>query len=355
MFQLRENIHDLEMDPFVHRESIIKADANEAYYTLLPKSFSFSGNDFNHYPDSEALKLRGFLGDYYGLDKENILLSNGSSQVLEMIFWSYCEPSDKVLTFEPGFSMFGNYIAKAAGNLIWIPTENFVQDLNTMALEVEKEKPKVILICNPNNPTGYVNTREELLAFVQRFPEYLCIIDEAYSDFCDESVVGDVNNYPNLLVIKTLSKAMGLAGLRLGFIAGNQSLIEEFNKARLPYNVGASALRIGEKIFPEGIKKLDFYITEVKETLKYYKERLEKMGYKTYPTGTNFILAKPPIPGIKDQLEKEGIFIRQFIIDGETYHRITAVSPEQREALMDRMEEVICELQNIKEIPQKQK
>ena len=233
-FTLRKSIHEMEMAPFEKREWDIKGDANEAYYTLLPEQFCFSGKEFNHYPDSEALRLREELGNYYSINPKNILLSNGSSQVLEMIFWSYCEPQDKVITFDPGFSMFDNYSRKADSRLIWIPTKDFVQDLHVMGEEIERQDPKVVLLCNPNNPTGYVNKKEEVLGLIKAYPDHLFLVDEAYGDFSDQSVLSYINEVPNLLVIKTLSKAMGLAGLRLGFVAGNESLIGELNKARLP-------------------------------------------------------------------------------------------------------------------------
>lgn len=342
-FKLRAPLDQFEVTYAHHIEPKIKADANEAYYTLLPETFTLRGEDFNRYPDSDATALRCQLADYYDLEPENLLLSNGSSQILEMLFWSYCGPKDKVLTFDPGFSMFDNYVGKASAELIWIPTKNFVQDIEVMERAAMKYEPKVILICNPNNPSGYLNTREEILDLVEKFPDILIIIDEAYSDFSEESVLQSVVRYPNLLVTKTLSKAMGLANLRLGFVAGNRELIREFLKVKLPFNVGGAALTIGEKIFPDGIKKLPGYVREVGETLDYFRERMEGMGYKVYPTGTNFIFGKPPVEGIGEELEKDKIYIRVFHIDGEEYHRITAVSPEERKELMDKMEEIIDE------------
>lgn len=342
-FQLRRPLADFEAVYEHLTNPRIKADANEAYYTLLPGELTFRGTDFMRYPDSEATSLRGYLSRYYGLDPENLLLSNGSSQVLEMLFWSYCSPGDVVLTFYPGFSMFSNYVGKAAAKLIWVDMVDFYQDLSVMEERAKEENPKVILLCNPNNPTGCVNSKEDVISFVQRFPETLFVIDEAYMDFSEESVVPFVKDFDNLLVTKTMSKAMGLANLRLGFVAGREDLIGELAKVKLPFNVGGASLLIGERIFPEGIKKLPQYVKEVKETLNYYRERMDAMGYRTFPTGANFIFGKPPVEGVADLLKERGVYIRVFHIYGEEYHRITAVAPEEREELMNELEEGIHE------------
>lgn len=339
--KVRKELSELEAIYGDEGSYIVKADANEAYYSLLPEKLIFDGNTFNRYPDSDAKDLRKNLADFYGINAENILINNGSSHVLEMLFSAYCNKGDKVLTFYPGFSMFENYAIKAEAHLIWLKTEDFVQDMDLLIDKAKEVNPKIILICNPNNPTGYVNTREDILKVVSELPETIVVVDEAYSDFSPEvSVLKDILFYKNLLVTKTTSKALGLANLRVGYIAGNEDLIKDLWRVKLPYNVGGASLKIANAVF-ENIDKLQFYVEKIKTGREYLSRELKSLGFKVYPSGTNFILTEPPVVDLISKLKDKGVLVRGFEINGKNYVRITVMSENENKKIIDVTREVI--------------
>ena len=288
---VRENISQLQPyssardDYSDYGSSMIYLDANE----------NPNENNLNRYPDPFQLKLKSKLSDMKSIPVENIFLGNGSDEVIDLIFRAFCEPRlDQIITMPPTYGMY-RVLAKIndVDNKEVLLTPDFQIDTFEL-LENITSKTKLIFICSPNNPTGNLMDIDDIVFILENF-NGLVIIDEAYIDFCDlsESWLKEVHNYQNLIVLQTLSKAYGLAGIRLGICYANAEIINILNRIKAPYNVSQLSQ----------IKALDVLTEqcEIKEQIvesNLNKKVLEKEFMniqfieKIYPSKANFVLIK---------------------------------------------------------------
>jgi histidinol-phosphate aminotransferase len=205
-----EKLHAYYVNDIPYR---VKLDANEGSNYLLKEGLTIENFQPNLYPDSDSKMLRGKMSKYYGCKAENIIVGNGSSELINMVINAYCEKGDKVMSFVPSFSMYQTYCDLCGAEYIGIKLEDdFSQDIDVLIEKAEETGPKVVRLCNPNNPTAYVTPRKDVIKLLVSIKNSIIIIDEAYADFCSESVVDMIDEYENLIVMRTLSKAFGLAG-----------------------------------------------------------------------------------------------------------------------------------------------
>ena len=231
---IRENISKMKpyssaRDEFVQSTSeMIFLDANENPFQ----------NGVNRYPDPKQQSVKELLSDLKGIPVNQILLGNGSDEVLDLIFRAFCEPKeDNVILLPPTYGMYG---VLANLNNIKIKEVLLSESFELRVDEILKtidENSKIIFLCSPNNPTGNVFSIENVQNIVEGF-NGLVVIDEAYIDFSSqESWLNKLNKYPNLIITQTLSKAFGLAGIRLGICYASKEIIEVLNRIKPPYNV----------------------------------------------------------------------------------------------------------------------
>ena len=242
----RENVKGLQpyssaRDEYVSDGSeMIFLDANENPYE----------NGVNRYPDPQQRSLKEVLADQRGVATENILLGNGSDEVLDLLFRAFCEPKeDNVITLPPTYGM---YKVLSGINTIENREVLLTKDFQLNTEEILKgvnERTKIIFICSPNNPTGNSFSEEKILELLHSFIGLL-VIDEAYIDFSsNESWVRRLAEFPNLIVTQTLSKAYGMAGIRLGICIASKAIIAIINKIKPPYNVnGLTQLKALERV-----------------------------------------------------------------------------------------------------------
>ena len=270
-------------------------------------------NGVNRYPDPHQRTLKSILSDIKGIPTKNMLLGNGSDEVLDLIFRAFCEPNqDNIIILPPTYGMYSvlaniNAIGIKEVNL----TDDFQLDVDTILNKADSNS-KILFLCSPNNPTGNSLKNEDIEILLNEF-KGIIVIDEAYIDFSNnESWIKRLNKFPNLIVTQTLSKAYGMAGIRLGICYASQDIILVLNRIKPPYNVNeltqkkAIELLTDKTISSNQIKS----ILEERDVLK---AELKSIGFvsKIYPSDANFILAKVDDATKRyNQLIKKGIVIR---------------------------------------------
>jgi histidinol-phosphate aminotransferase len=306
---IRENIKAMKpysssRDEFEDFEKeMIFLDANENPYE----------NGINRYPDPQQKSVKRILSKINRIPENQILLGNGSDEVLDLLFRAFCEPNqDNIITLPPTYGMYGVLAnLNAIENREIVLTEDFQPDVKKI-IEATDAYTKIIFLCSPNNPTGNSFSDESIVTLLKNF-NGLVVIDEAYIDFSEkESWLEELSDYPNLVITQTLSKAYGMAGIRLGIIYGSATLIAILNKIKPPYNINlltqSKALERLHEI--DLVKKEISYIKESKEFL--LKELLQiNFIKKIYESDANFILIKVDNAEQRyNQLIYEGIVVR---------------------------------------------
>jgi histidinol-phosphate aminotransferase len=283
--------------------NMIFLDANENPYE----------NGVNRYPDPQQASVKSVLAEQNGVDNNQILLGNGSDEVLDLLFRAFCEPKiDNVITLPPTYGMYGVLAnLNAIENREVLLSNDFQPKLDAI-MKVVDTNSKMIFLCSPNNPTGNSFSEDSVQFLLDNF-NGLVVIDEAYIDFSDKaSWIQKINEYPNLIITQTLSKAYGLAGIRLGICYSSAAIIAVLNKIKPPYNVNeltqkralerlANSTQIKEEI--------NSIIAQREQLLKVLSE--VKFVSKIYPTEANFILIKVDNANQRyDELIAKGIVIR---------------------------------------------
>ncbi|MCL2023482.1 MAG: aminotransferase class I/II-fold pyridoxal phosphate-dependent enzyme [Oscillospiraceae bacterium] len=342
-FFLNAKVRDLEPYEPITGDFPIRLDVNESF--LSPDSISFEaiiraveGVAFNRYPDHAARDLCAAFAEYYSIKPELVTAGNGSDELLSVILNAFTQQDDKVITFTPDFSMYGIYAKLAGCDHIAFEKKDYKLDLTA----AQGVRARAVLFSNPNNPTSLVVPAEEIRRFVKS-TNALVVLDEAYMDFAAEgqSLLHEVEEYENLIVLRTASKALGMAAIRLGFAVTNSRLTKALQAVKSPYNVNAVSQAIGTALYRDKkrVKQGIELIRSQRDRLAEYftilcrqaPGRLELIGSEA-----NFLFVKcKDAQKVTDFLKKRGIIIRQF---GETL-RITAGSEDENSALLNALQE----------------
>jgi histidinol-phosphate aminotransferase len=312
------------------KENMVFLDANENPFD----------NGVNRYPDPRQATLKSHLSTLKRVPVNQILFGNGSDEVLDLIFRAFCEPQqDNVITLPPTYGMYGVLAeTNAVGNIEILLNTNFEPDVNAI-LEAIDAHTKLIFLCSPNNPTGNRFDDQTVKKLLENF-NGLVVIDEAYADFSSaESWSAQLHNYPNLIVTQTLSKAYGMAGIRLGICFASAEIIDVLHKIKPPYNVNAltqkSALK---RIMDErGVEKEIKIILEEREKLQKTFKNVPFV-VKIYRSEANFILAHVDDADKRyNQLLARGIVVRNRSKQPlcENTLRFTVGTPEENKKLID--------------------
>jgi len=269
---------------YAGREARVFLDANENPYNT----------PYNRYPDPLQLEVKAAISKAKGVPAENIFLGNGSDEAIDLPYRCFCQPGqDNVVAIEPTYGMYK--VCADINDIEYRPVlldENF-QTTADRLLAACDEHTKLIWICSPNNPTGNNIVREEIVRTIEGF-QGIVIVDEAYSDFSTEPTLrSELLNYPNLIVLNTMSKAWGCAAIRLGMAFASRQIIDLFNKVKYPYNVNL----LTQKQALEALQD-PFQVDKWVRMLKLERDRMIEAFQllptceKVYPTEANFFLAK---------------------------------------------------------------
>ncbi len=340
---LRENIKKLvpyssARDEFKGEASIL-IDANENPFG------SPLNHDYNRYPDPLQHQVKAKLSKIKGVPSENIFLGNGSDEAIDILYRAFCTPGvDNVILVPPTYGMYEvsaniNDVAFKKVNL----TADYQLDLDGIANAIDAHT-KLIFICSPNNPTGNSIRRQDIEAILNNF-QGLVVVDEAYINFSAvKSFTQELAEYPNLVVLQTLSKAWGLAALRLGMAFASKEIIAVYNKIKPPYNINQAT----QDIVLEALDHVDQVNDWIKETVaereKLVRELLE-LDYVQHitPSDANFILVKMEQPReVYDYLVQYGIIVRDRskVELCEGCLRITVGTPAENQILLEKLNQI---------------
>ncbi len=301
--------------------------------------------DVNRYPDPQQRGLKAELAKLKGIVSENILLGNGSDEVLDLLFRAFCEPGDdNIITLPPTYGMY-----KVLANINNIENREVLLNSDfepnvTEILNSVDQNTKMIFLCSPNNPTGNSFSEEKILKILGSF-NGLVIVDEAYIDFSEEkSWLHKLVQYQNLVVTQTLSKAYGMAGIRLGICYASTAIIEILNKIKPPYNVNElTQVRALDRVL-----KKEQIASEIADLIKertLLSEALTNVGFveKIYPSDANFILVKVDDANRRyGQLLEKGIVIRNRTTQPlcENTLRLTVGTQEENKKLIEALKSI---------------
>lgn len=301
---VRSNIKDMQpyssaRDEFKDfKQQMIYLDANENPFE----------SGINRYPDTQQSELKSVLSELKNIDTNKILIGNGSDEILDLLFRAFCEPNeDNVITLPPTYGMYSVLAnLNAIENKEVLLNEDFRPNVTRILFEVNKNT-KIIFLCSPNNPTGNSFLEESIVTLLNNF-NGLVVIDEAYIDFSSkESWLKKINEYPNLVVSQTLSKAYGMAGLRLGILYASEEIIAILNKIKPPYNINILSQ---QKAIEEVLKnKISTQVSIIKDNRDILLKELLQVKFvkKVYESDANFILIKVDNANLRYQqlLEKQ--------------------------------------------------
>ena len=254
MYQLNEKIKDLKPYDPIQGSYRVRLDANESFLPL-PQALveeakaAVERTAFNRYPDPAARELCQAFAACYGVQPQQVVAGNGSDELITVLFEAFLEKGDAFATVEPDFSMyaFNGHLHEARH--VAIPKGRDLRlDVEAVAAACQREQVKLLIFSNPCNPTSLVCGREEMRKLIDSLPDTLVVLDEAYMDFSDQSLLGEVEDHPNLLVLRTCSKAFGMAALRLGFAVCGKTLAGALRAVKSPYNVNSLSQAVGTAV-----------------------------------------------------------------------------------------------------------
>ncbi len=349
MFQLNEKVKNLTPYEPISGTYEIRLDANESFLTV-PEEIenemveALKNTALNRYPDPMATKLVNGFAKYFKVDANCVTAGNGSDEIISVIMNAFLQKGDKILTLEPDFSMYRFYAEIAECESVkYQKNDDLNVDIDEVIALANAEKVRIVIFSNPCNPTSQIIKKDDVRKLINSV-DALVVLDEAYMDFAEnESLLNEFENYDNLIILKTCSKALGSAALRLGFAVANKTLTNVIRAVKSPYNVNSVSQALGEVLFAH-----PDYIDECIETVIKSKEELysailniksDKIE-RVYESHTNFVFLK--VKNAKEVFEKmksRGIIIRNM---GE-YLRITAGTKYENEKMLATLQRILEE------------
>ena len=335
----------LEEETSVPSSGIIKLDGNENPYGPSPRVHEALARlaTPHLYPDSESIRLRRALGDYVGVDPEHLIVGAGSDELIDLLLRLCLEPGDRVVNCVPTFGMYQFSTTVCGGTIVNVPREpsTFAIDVPKVRVAID-QRTKVLFVASPNNPTGNITPMDDILALLQLGP--LVVVDEAYYEFCGQTVAPEVPKRTNLVVLRTFSKWAGLAGLRVGYGVFPGWLTAYLMRMKPPYNVNVVAQAAGV----ESLKDLAYLRANIDAILQERERLSQKLSglpfLKAYPSQANFILCavlKGSASELHSQLRERGILVRYFDTPLlRSFLRISVGKPEHTDALVQALREL---------------
>lgn len=341
-YVLNNKIRDLKPYDPIQGNYKIRLDANESFYNLpdvlrLDVEERLAAVNFNRYPDPLAKEVCAKFASYYGVDPKLVTAWNGSDESISIIMTAFLMSGDKVITLSEDFSMYRFYASIAEAKLVTVQKrEDLTIDVDQLISTSNAAGANMIIFSNPCNPTSLGLKREDVLRLIESV-DALVVLDEAYMDFWDQSLLDRVNDFDNLIILRTCSKAFGMASVRLGFSVANETLTNALKAVKSPYNSNVLTQEIGSVIYgnPDIMRACTEDIIASRKALSVEIAKLLEVypnAFTMYDSCTNFVYLKAEqAKEIYEYLLANSIAIRYF----ETgYLRITAGTEEENAALI---------------------
>jgi histidinol-phosphate aminotransferase len=322
----------------------IKLASNENPAGPSPKALGAlrdSIADVNRYPDSAGYYLKIALSDSLGVGEEELILGNGSNEILDIAARTFLVDGDEAVMAVPSFVVYSMAVQAVGAKPIQIPLKNYTHDLAAMA-EAVTQKTKMVFIANPNNPTGTINKKDEFDRMMEKIPDsVLVVIDEAYYEYVSDADYADSMKYlgseKSILILRTFSKIYGLAGLRLGYGIAKKEILADMNRLREPFNTNSPAQKAAIAALTD--REHVIHSREINEAgKKYLYHELSSLGISYIPTEANFLYM--PIEGsvsVYERLLKLGVIVRSM---GQNALRVTIGLPQENRRFIEALKTV---------------
>ncbi|MDA3977598.1 histidinol-phosphate transaminase [Gallibacterium sp. AGMB14963] len=348
-YQAGKPTEELERELGIH--NIVKLASNENPFGLSDSAKQAILNELNQltrYPDSNGFYFKQAVAKKFQLDPAQITLGNGSNDLLELIAHTFASEDDEIIFSQYAFIVYPLVTQAINAKAVVIPAKNWGHDLDAFLANIT-DKTKLIYIANPNNPTGTFLTTAEIEAFLAKVPSHIIVVlDEAYTEFTDENERVPSfelqKKFANLVVCRTLSKAYGLAGLRIGYAVSDPEIADLFNRVRQPFNCNSLALAAATAVIND-----DDFLHKVAENNRQGMQQLvqffEQQGLEYIPSKGNFITVdlKQPAQPIYNALLHKGVIVRPITGYGMPNHlRISIGLPEENQAFINALTEVLA-------------
>jgi histidinol-phosphate aminotransferase len=350
MKYIRKSIQELKEYTVPQDKYEVKLNQNESPYDVpddLKEEIikKIRNTDWNRYPSRTAIPLVKAISSYTKFPEEGIVAANASNEILQAVYQAICDKGDKIVAISPGFAIYP-YLSKIMDlNLTEVPLlEDFSFDVEKIINE--GKNAKMVVLALPNNPTGTTLPIEKIEEIAKNI-NGIFVVDEAYYEFSQKTAISLLDKYDNIIIIRTLSKAFGLAGLRLGYLLTNANIATAVQKAKLPFSVGIFGQIAGEVLLEknEYIKEIVKKIMDEKE--KVFTELKRIPTIKPIPSYTNFILFKTEsVPGknLFEEMYKRGVLLRFFNTPRlKNTLRVTIGTPEQNKICINTLKEVLSD------------
>lgn len=348
MYELNSKLKKLEPYDPIEGDYKIRLDANESYFNFNEQLGNKIAEEIkkiplNRYPDPMAKGAVKAFAELYSVPEKYVTAGNGSDELISIISSCFLETGDKILTLSPDFSMYAFYSSMYELKVETLPKEPSLQiNIPKVIDYCNNQNIKAVIFSNPCNPTSLGVTREDVIKLIKNV-YCLVIIDEAYMDFWNQSILDEVENYDNLIILKTCSKAIGLAGIRMGFAVAGETITNALRSVKSPYNTDSISQTICKTVLSEKellnkccaelVESRIALHTEISALAKKYV-KLEKV----YDSVTNFVFIKTAYgKEIYEKLLDKSIAIRYM----GSYLRITAGTEEENEAVVKALDEIL--------------
>ncbi|MDF2514279.1 MAG: hisC1 [Herbinix sp.] len=329
---------------------IIKLAGNEntnGYSPHVTEVLKNSLEDISYYPDMNCTVLREKLAKLHKVDPEELVFGNGSFELISILAQTFLNEEDESIIMEPSFGWYKNVTLQMGAKIITVPLEHFKVNLESAKKHIT-DRTKIVWLCNPNNPTGTIVTEQELRHFLMDLPSnILLVLDEAYVDYVAETgypnSIGLLREYDNVILLRTFSKAYGLASLRIGYGIANKQIINSLNKVRNPINTNALA-QIAASASLEDQEFRAYVLENNKRGLELYYETLSELRLEYVPSNCNFILFNVGVDSeeLAREYLKRGIIIRAGKEFGlATWVRISIGTYEENELVLNILKDLI--------------
>lgn len=331
---------------------VVKLASNENPFGASQKAMEAIRRELENisiYPDGAAVELTAAVARHHKVNTDQILFSAGLDEMIALICRAFLRPGDETVMADSTFPQYRHNAVIENAAVIEVPMKDGTHDLEAMLAKVT-ERTRIVWICNPNNPTGTMVTRDELEAFMAKVPaSVMVVLDEAYFEYADDPAYPNglelLPRYPNLLVLRTFSKAYGLASLRIGYAIGEPSILRSINQVRGPFNTSrfaqaAALAALEDQDFIEKCRKNN------REGIAQLKAAFSRMGLDSFPAHGNFVLVdvKRPWQAVFDALLRKGVIVRGGHKGYPNHVRITVGSPEENAKVISALEEVLQEV-----------
>ncbi len=304
-----------------------------------------AAHDWARYPEFVPRTLLEKLADYVGWRADGVLAGNGSNEMIQSVTNSVVEKGVLVAVPEPTFSVYRQVITVAGGEVAAVPLkEDLTFDVPKLKAEIISRRVEMAIICSPNNPTGCTISHAELIDLLQS-TDALIVVDQAYLEIGGENFVPLLNDYPNLVILRTFSKAMAMGGLRVGYCLAAPELIREFNKAKMPYSLNFFSMTAAEVALEH-----QHLLKPLVEAMQHERERLfaelqTVEGLQPVPSAANFFAVKTALPPkeLFVQLHARGILIRDVSSAPmlKDYVRISVGTPDENDRLLAALRDIL--------------